>query len=704
MFLRNFVTEILNEMEKILLFLILLLSSTVLKAQQTDSLRMDSIIHELPDVVVKGARPIAKVNGSTITYDLPRLIEKKSVDDIYDALKEIPGVQVQDEKVLLGGLPATVIIDGKVTNMTVDEVNTLLKSMPASRIEKVDVMYNAPAKMQVRGALINIKLKHIAGEQTPLQGELYSGWSQTHNATFTERASLFYQKGKFAMDLMYQYDHGNRYSVTDEESHHHLDDGTVHNINTHEINDGNGTTHNYRLGMDYNFAENHQLSLVYNGEYNKDDFAEHISGNILGTNTQNSKPWLHNLRLDYSAPFGFKAGAEMTYYHDPENQHLSSTLPTGTLNYVVENDQQVNRWKFFLSQEHNLKNNWGINYGTIYSTSVNHSNQQYKEIETTTGDAPSSEYTRFREDDLNLYFGLTKNFSSKLSLDASVAAEYYHTPVWHQWNWYPTFNLTYTPAPGQMFQIGLSSNRDYPEYWEMTNFTSYSNGGYNEITGNPDLKPSNNYQLTLVYLLKNKYQFTAWFDHDKDYFVQTPYQRHDRLTISYKNLNFNFQQQAGVQTMLPFRFGNFLDTRLTLTGVWQREKADQFYDIPFDRHVIYGIAQLHNTLTLSTRPDITMSVDGYIRSKAIQATYDLPSSGSVDLSARWQFLKKHAILKVFCNDLFQTSVINPRIDFKGQNLNMDFSCYREFGIAFTYKFGGYKEKTHKEVDTSRFKK
>jgi hypothetical protein len=37
----------------------------------------------------------------------------------------------------------------------------------------------------------------------------------------------------------------------------------------------------------------------------------------------------------------------------------------------------------------------------------------------------------------------------------------------------------------------------------------------------------------------------------------------------------------------------------------------------------------------------------------------------VDLSARWQFLKKHAILKVFCNDLFQTSVINPRIDFKG---------------------------------------
>lgn len=36
---------------------------------------MDSIIHSLPDVMVKGNRPIVKVKGATLTYDLPQLIK-----------------------------------------------------------------------------------------------------------------------------------------------------------------------------------------------------------------------------------------------------------------------------------------------------------------------------------------------------------------------------------------------------------------------------------------------------------------------------------------------------------------------------------------------------------------------------------------------------------------------------------------------------
>ena len=692
-------------MKKVLLVSALsLMISVGVQAQRVDSLRMDSIIHNLPDVIVKGERPIAKVNGSTVTYGLPLLLKKRAVDNMYDAIKEIPGVIEQDKKLSLGGMPTTVILDGKVTSMTVDEVTSLLKSMPANRIAKVDVMYNAPAKMQVRGALINIRLRHshIDGI-SPLQGEINLAWKQQHDAEFGERTSLLYYKGKFSLDLMYQHSHGDSYAITDERSRHRLDDGTIHDINLYEVERGNGYGHIYRLGMDYNFSENHQLSLVYNGEYHKSNVIEDISGNVLGTAGLNSHHWLHDLRLDYSTPFGFKVGAEITYSHRPEVQHLASTLPTGALKYTVDNDQQVNRWKCYLSQEHTLKNNWSINYGAIYSSSINHTNQQYVEVKTTTGDQPSSEYTRLKEDDINVYFGLSKNFGSKLMMDASVAAEYYHTPIWHQWNCYPTFNLTYVPKPGQMFQLGLSSDREYPDYWEMTNFTSYSNGGYNEITGNPELKPTSDYQLTLVYLLKDKYQFTAWFDHDEDYFVQTPYQRHDRLAVSYKNLNFNFQQQAGIQATLPLRWNRWLDTQIMLTGVWQREKADHFYDIPFDRSVFYGIVKLNNTVVLSSKPDITLSADGYIRSKTIQATYDLPGSSDVDMSARWQFLKKHAILKVYCNDLFETSGINPHIDFKGQDLKMSFSCYRTFGISFTYKFGGYKEKSHEAVDKSRFK-
>ena len=72
------------------------------KAQNMDSLRMDSVLHNLPEVYVKGERPIAKVNGSTISYDLPRLIENKGLDNIYDAVKQLPGVVEMDERLCLG--------------------------------------------------------------------------------------------------------------------------------------------------------------------------------------------------------------------------------------------------------------------------------------------------------------------------------------------------------------------------------------------------------------------------------------------------------------------------------------------------------------------------------------------------------------------------------------------------------------------------
>lgn len=73
-----------------IIFIVLLSAVTLAKAKLTDSLRMDSMVHELPDVLVKGERPIAKVKGGAIIYDLPRLISNRAVDNAYEAVKLLP--------------------------------------------------------------------------------------------------------------------------------------------------------------------------------------------------------------------------------------------------------------------------------------------------------------------------------------------------------------------------------------------------------------------------------------------------------------------------------------------------------------------------------------------------------------------------------------------------------------------------------------
>lgn len=690
-------------MRHLFLFIIFALTVAGVKAQSADSLRMDSVVHDLPDLLVKGERPIARVKGSTITYDLPRLIGDRAVDNAYDAVKLLPGVVETDSKLTLGGVATTVIVDGKVTTLSADELAAQLKAMPASRIESAEVMYTAPARLQVRGSVINIRLRRKNDGDMPLTGEFNLAWNQQHDARFGERASLLYSNGKLSIDAMYLHSHGKGLSRTDQQSHHSLDDGEAYDIDISQRNKKSNYGDDFRLGFDYGFAKNHTLSLVYTGQYTHDRYNTVMDGNISADNRLLSHGWLHNLRLDYQLPFALKAGAELTYYEKPERQWLNSTLPTGTMQYVANDRQKVNRYKFFLSQEHGLSSGWGLNYGAAYTTSINHSGQRYEEMQSTTGSEPDNSAIRQREDYVNVYVGASKGFGSRLSAEASLAAEYYHSPAWHQWTVYPTLTLTWLPADGHVFQLGLSTDREYPSYWSTTNFVTYGSGGYNEITGNPDLKPSTSYNARMVYVLKGKYQAVVFLNHEKDAFLQCPYQRHDRLATVYQYRNLDYDQKIGLQLAAPFRIGSWWSTRLTLIGMWMRQKDDHYFDIPYNRHHLVGVAMTNNTFTLSKSPDITLSLDGKLQSRAIQATYDLGSCQNLDASLRWQFWNQRGMLRLFCNDIFESSDIKTSINYRGQAMRMSFSCYREFGVSFTYRLGSYKEKRHEQVDTSRFK-
>ena len=184
--------------------------------------RLDSLYRSLPEVMVVGERPVVKAMQGKLVYDLPRLIQNFAVDNAYDAIKELPGVSEMNDNLTLGGKSVTVVLDGKVTTMTQEQLNTLLKSIPAGRIEKAEVMYSAPAR--------------------------YSGH-------------------KFSADFLYSYSHGRNYFLTDKEALHALSDGTIHPISTNESQRSRSNRHNLRLAGDYVFAANHQLSVIYNAQF-----------------------------------------------------------------------------------------------------------------------------------------------------------------------------------------------------------------------------------------------------------------------------------------------------------------------------------------------------------------------------------------------------------------------------------------------------
>lgn len=666
----------------------------------TGDVQADSLFQALPEVMVEGERPVVKALPGRLEYDLPRMIAQKPIDNVYDALKELPGVVEMNGGLTLGARGVTVVLDGKVTNMSAGQLYSLLKSMPASRIERVEVMYNAPARYQVRGALINVRLRHRIGDPGSVQGEAFAKYDQRHEASFEERASLLYNGGKLSADFLYSHAHGESYHTTDKEARHWQEaEGEAYSVRNHERGHGRNHTHTFRLGAGYRFSENHSLDFVYNGSYDTSHYNQYTTGTQTATTLGNQEAWLHNGRLDYQAPFGLKAGAEFTWYHAPGSQRLVSEMDGTAMDFYTEDAQRINAWKFYVSQEHQLKHGWGLNYGAVYSTSVDNSYQRYSGNE----GLPSDMDSRRREQTLNVYAGFSKSFGEDLSVDFSLAAERYRTPVWDEWSWYPNLTATYKPSASHIVQLSFSSDKRYPGYWAVQDAVSYLGGGYSEVQGNPLLKPSKDYDVRLVYVLKSKYIFSAWFSHTEDYATQTLYQSPERLVEIYRYLNFDFQRQAGIQASLPFKIKKWLDSRLTLIGVWMREKDNDFYDMPFDRRICYGMAVWNNTVMLSTRPDLRLTLNGFVRSKAHQGTYDLPASGNVDIALRYAFAGKNCILSAWCKDIFETAGIDPYIRLARQWVTNDYSCYRSVGLSFTWKFGGYQEKRREAVDTSRFK-
>ena len=135
--------------------------------------------YALNEVVVSAQRPLVKAENGALTYDVEALAEKTTANNAYEALTRLPGVLEQGGSLsLIGAGSVTVILNGHPSSMSSEQLVSLLKSTPVSNVEKAEVMYSAPAKYRVRGAVINLVLKDRKSEDTFLRGEVGADFTQ----------------------------------------------------------------------------------------------------------------------------------------------------------------------------------------------------------------------------------------------------------------------------------------------------------------------------------------------------------------------------------------------------------------------------------------------------------------------------------------------------------------------------------------------
>lgn len=669
--------------------------------------RLERENNMLSEVVIEAERPLVKMKEGRISYDLPHILEGKVVSNIYESLLHLPGVREQDGSlVLAGSTGCTILINGQMTSMPTENLIAVLKMLPTDRIQSVEVMYSTPPQYHIRGAAINVVLKEEGGDSRQsgkLQGQVNTAYTQKHYGNYMAGGALQYASGRFLMDFNYSYGLNKERSGMDIFSRHHLKDGTVTDIE--QLNKGNKkiNEHNLKASLGYKLSEESRIGMVYTSQIvtgmKNNEFSDGTFSNSTNHKDNKRPVQMQNLAVDYVSGFGLKVGTEYTHYKNRMEQLFSEYMENDENEFTVDSKQGIDRYRFYADQSHSLAS-WKLNYGAQFMYAVDHSSQLYhsmigEDMTTLNMNSRLKEYTG------DLYVGFEKNFENKLSLAASLTGEYYHFADTKEWNVFPALEATYMFSPTHIMQVSFSSDKVYPSYWEQHGGTSYLNG-YAEIHGNPYLRPYKNYSGQLNYIYKGKYILTAYYNRQKDYFIQLPYQSSERLVLLYQTLNLDYKQVVGLNLILPFKAGKVLDSRLTLNGFYDKVKASHFHDVSFKKENWVFYIQLDNTVNVSSKPNIKLEISSAYITENIQGPATLSSLWKVDAGLKWTFWKDMAELRLKGTDLFNTWMPDMTMKYTSQDLKMNMRPdSRAVSLSFTWRFGGFKD-SYKKPDSSRF--
>ncbi|MBJ7428342.1 MAG: TonB-dependent receptor, partial [Bacteroidia bacterium] len=277
---------------------------------------------------------------------------------VLQSMQNLPGVTVQDGKVQLrGNDKVMVLIDGKQTALTGFGNQTSLDNIPASSIEKIEIINNPSAKFDANGnaGIINIIYKKNKQEgfngKVGLVGGLGALWIKNANypsisdqfqntPKVNPSLSLNYKKQK--INLFFQGDYLYTQTLNKNEFvERTYNDGTI--IKQQTKRNRTTTVGTAKLGFDYNI--NSQNSLTISGLFSSEKILDNGDEPFFnGDFSERKRLWQFledELKTTATATAAFQhkfkqpghllnAGFNYTFHREDEKYFFTNIMPTFT--------------------------------------------------------------------------------------------------------------------------------------------------------------------------------------------------------------------------------------------------------------------------------------------------------------------------------------------------------------------------------------
>ena len=688
--------------------------------------------NDLGSISISGRKPlIERLSDKTIMNVENSLVATGNT--ALEVLAKMPGISVNQDGVISvrGKSGVNVLIDGKSTFLSNEQLATRLKSMNSNELKSIELITNPSAKYDAEGnaGIINIKLKKNSAFGTNGNVDLGFGYGKNPKSdagiSLNHRNKNFNIFGNFANNNNKYQEDLNINRITNDG----ISDTYFSQYNTQIRSSHNN---NYKLGLEYFLNEKNTIGFLTTGYFNNGHDSSNgvtdvgtsftkIDSSIVADNPSTNKyrNQAYNLNyksvidtlgqefsvdLDYAQYRSEEYTVYNNYFSDASGNQYKSPL---TFRNLTPSLIKIKAAKVDYSLPLNPKTKFDFGLKSSWVSTDNDFRFENLVASQWQNDLTRSNRFIYDENINAAYVNFKQDFKS-ISVEVGLRTEQTNSKgnsVSEQkvvkrsyFDFFPSFSVNQTLSENNQLGFSYSRRIDRPDYKSLNPFV-YFVDLYTFSQGNPFLNPQYTNAFQLSYNYKKELNISLGYSITNNLIIDVllPDDTKKSLYQTVQNLDKQFSYDLTIG--YPTTITKFWSMDNTVTSTYNQIKSANLGGLDYDRKKVnFTLNSSHNfTITPSTSAEIS----GEFVSAQIYGTYAIKPYYGIDFGLKKSFVDKRLNLKFAINDILNSRI--GRISSALSSLNYSLSQKQEtriFRLSLNYSFGSSAIKAMRERKTS----
>ncbi|MCW3114137.1 MAG: hypothetical protein JWR18_2533 [Segetibacter sp.] len=679
----------------------------------------------MADVTVQTKRPLVenKIDKMVVNVDAS---PSNAGATAMEVLEKSPGITVdRDGNISLKGKQGIIVLmDGKQTYLSGQDLANLLRNMPASQLDQIEIMTQPSAKFDAQGKSGIINLRTKKNTQTGFNGSVSVSYVQGRYPKSPNSFNFNFKKGKVNLFSSVSYSYWTNFNDQNL-TRKFRKNGIVESVFDQKA-DQVSISRNYsaRIGLDYTIDKNTTIGFLVNAITSPSRWENNGRANMLNGNgrldsfntakTINNGTWQN---LGTSVNFRRvlnNNGREITGDLDMLQYKTNSRQTSDNFNYFA--DENLIRSPFLLrgnvpadiaiysskiDYAHPLANHAKLEAGVKTSFVSTDNDAQYTFYDHAASkwvtDNGRSNHFLYKENINAAYLNYSRQmkkwgiqtglrientvskgsqFGNVTKKDTSFTKNYTQL--------FPTAYVSYALDENNQFGLSYGRRVERPNYQDMNPF-QYFLDQYTYRQGNPNLTPQFSHNIELSHNFHKALNTTLNYTYTSD-ILNDILKQNDDTKVTYQTKE-NVAKRRTIGLAVSY---NASVTKWWTTSIYMNVNNNHYQgfvnNLPLDVNLTSFVGSSSHVFRFAKT--WTAEVNGFYRTSAQETgLFLLRPMGVVSFGFGKQLLKNKANLKLSVNDPFYIQKAKVIIDYGNIDaLVTNRNDSRRVGLTFTYRF------------------